>query len=310
MKNWIKRQFFNLYKLTARLGIHVLPAHYYCPVPNIIELEKIRDVWARKSDMPGIHIDLDEQVDNLKNICLPWQSEYENAKNYREGISRRMGPGFGFIESQALHAVLRHLKPKRIIEVGSGVSTYCTLEALKLNQADTNQNCRLTCIEPYPSDNLKALPGINVIPEKVQTVSYKVFSELEKGDLLFIDSSHTVKPGGDVNYLFLEILPRLAPGVIVHVHDINFPYDYQRMTLQTFLHGTETSLLRAFLIRNDKARIIFCLSHLHYDRKDAMHEVFPGYDPQADNLGMRAENIKPFARIPQHFPSSIYIALS
>jgi len=130
---------------------------------------------------------------------------------------------------------------------------------------------------------------------------------LQQGDLLFIDSSHTVKPGGDVNYLILEVLPRLRKGVIVHFHDIYLPFDYQRDVLQTFFHWAETSLLRAFLIFNDKARIIFCLSHLHYERRDALREVFLEYSPQGDVNGLRLEEYKPFKLVPEHYPSSIYI---
>jgi len=138
-------------------------------------------------------------------------------------------------------------------------------------------------------------------------VPFEVFKELGDKDLLFIDSSHTVKPGGDVNYLILEVLPRLEK-VIVHFHDIFLPYDYQRSILQTFFHWTETSLLRAFLIWNEKVRIIFCLSQLHYDYR-ALKEVFPEYNPQLDKDGIRDEKYKPFENPKEHFPSSIYIQI-
>lgn len=111
---------------------------------------------------------------------------------------------------------------------------------------------------------------------------------------MFIDSSHTVKPGGDVNFLILELLPRLQKGVIIHFDDIFFPYDYQRNVLRTFLHWAETSLLRAFLIFNEKAKIVFCLSLLHYDRQDVMKEVFPEYSHQGDENGLRLKEYKPF----------------
>ncbi|MCL4503941.1 MAG: class I SAM-dependent methyltransferase [Deltaproteobacteria bacterium] len=307
IKDNFKRVFFRFYKFGTSLGIHVLPVHYYSPVPNILELERTKGIWARKSELPGISIDIDDQVENLRMICLPWMGEVLGNKIYLDGVMGGFGPGFGYIEAQALHAIIRHYKPKKIIEVGCGVSTYCMISASKKNTEEVNQTSKIICIEPYPSPKLNALSEIEMIPEKVQNVPIEPFERLEDGDLLFIDSSHTVKPGSDVNYLILEVIPRLKPGVVVHFHDIFLPYDYQRDVLSTFLHWTETSLLRAFLINNNKVKIIFCMSQLHYERKDILKEVFPEYTPQLDKNGLRDSKYRPFEQISQHFPSSLYI---
>lgn len=307
IKDNLKKLFFRFYKVATKMGIHIIPVHYYSPLPDILELERTKDIWARKSELPGVSINLAEQAHNLKMICQPFIEEYLDNKAYLDGVSEGFGPGFGYIEAQALHAIVRHYKPKRIIEVGSGVSTNCMLFASKINLYEKNQPTRITCIEPYPSHNIKATTEIELIPEKVQTVPIKVFEKLADNDLLFIDSSHTVKPGSDVNYLILEIIPRLKPGVIIHFHDIFLPYDYQRQALNTFLHWTETSLLHAFLINNNNVRIIFCMSQLHYDKKDILKEIFPSYNPQQDKNGLSDARYKPFDQIPQHFPSSIYI---
>jgi hypothetical protein len=138
---------------------------------------------------------------------------------------------------------------------------------------------------------------------------FRFFTNLEKGDLLFIDSSHTVKPGSDVNYIILEILPRLNKGVIVHFHDIFLPYDYQRDVLTNYFQWCETALLRAFLINNNKTKITFCLSMLHYDRQDSLKEVFPEYQPQNDVNGLTYGIYEPFTAINEHFPASIYIQI-
>lgn len=308
-RNKIKRAILGVHKLAIRFGVHVLPVHYYSPVPNILELQRTRDIWAKKSELPGVSINLDEQAANLKVICKPYQNEYAGNKVYQEGVSNHFGPGYGYIEAQALHAFVRHYKPKRIVEVGSGVSTYCMLKADEMNSKETGRSCRIVSVEPYPSEKLKGLAQIELIPQLVQTVPMEVFGELGQNDLLFIDSSHTVKPGADVNYLILEVLPRLHQGVIVHFHDIYLPYDYQRDVDRTFLHWAETSLLRAFIISNERVKIIACLSHLHYERKDVLREVFPEYNPQADVNGLSLRKYKPFDPIPQHFPSSIYIQI-
>jgi predicted O-methyltransferase YrrM len=309
LKDISKRIFLSIHKIGIRLGFHIIPVHYYSPVPNILELQKTKSLWAKKSDLPGISVNLDEQVNNLRTICLQYQKEYTINKVYQEGVAKQFGPGYGYIEAQALHAVIRFYKPKKIIEVGSGISTYCMLKAQEMNMIDTRQSSLITCLEPYPSDMLRQLTNINLISQKVQSIPIDVFRELEENDILFIDSSHTVKPGSDVNYLVLEVLPCLRRGVIIHFHDIFLPFDYQRRVLQTFLHWTETSLLRSFLIFNEKVKIIFCLSQLHYDRKEALAEVFPEYDPQSDSNGLLDEQAPPFVQIIKHFPCSIYIQI-
>ena len=308
-RNVIKRVLLAIYKLGVRFGVHILPVHYYSPIPDILELQKTQDIWAKKSKLPGIPFNLDKQAASLKSICMPYQSEYAGNKFYQDGVANHFGPGYGYIEAQALHSVIRHYKPKRVVEVGSGVSTYCMLKASEMNLKETGHGSKIVSIEPYPSQRLKELSQIELISQKAQTVPLKVFTELEKGDMLFIDSSHTVKAGGDVNYLILEVLPRLQQGVIIHFHDIFLPYDYQRSVLRTFLHWAETSLLHAFLVFNDKATIIFCLSYLHYERKNILREVFPEYNPQGDIKGLQLDKYKPFDPISEHFPSSIYIQI-
>ena len=120
IKDISKRALLRIHKLGIRFGIHILPVHYYSPVPNILELERTKSLWANKSDLPGLSVDLDEQVNNLKSICLPYQQEYAGNKVYQEGVAKHFGLGYGYIEAQALHSVIRYYKPKRIIEIGSG----------------------------------------------------------------------------------------------------------------------------------------------------------------------------------------------
>ena len=298
-----------IHTLFLRLGYHFIPVHYYSPVPNILDLAKTRDIWAKKSELPGLAVNLDDQASRLKAVCIPYRSEYAGNTHFLEATSNQLGQGYGYIEAQALHALIRHYKPRRIMEVGSGVSTYCMLKAAELNRRDSGHDCEIVCIEPYPSPGLKALSPIELIPEQVQTVPFTRFSELKENDLLFIDSSHTVKPGGDVNFLILEVLPRLAQGVVVHFHDIYLPYDYQPDVFKTYWHWAETSLLRAFLAFNNKVRILFCLSHLHCERRDVLREVFPEYNPLTDVNGLCLELNGPWSRAPGHWPSSTYIQI-
>lgn len=303
----LKRLGLGIHELGIRLGVHVLPVHHYSPVPNIRQLRDTVELWAKKSELPGVAVNLDSQASSLRTICIPYRSEYVGNPCYREAVTGFMGPGFGYIEAQALHAVVRHFKPSRILEVGSGVSTYCMARALTRNHEDSEGYGTLKSIDPAPSTALLRLPEVEILRTPVQAVPIEVFRELRANDLLFIDSTHTVKPGGDVNYIVLEILPRLRAGVIVHFHDIFWPYDYQRDVCHTFFHWTESSLLRAYLTFNSHAKILFCLSHLHYDRPDIIHEVFPEYSPQpaVDGLVPRVNSMLHSGS--EHFPSSTYI---
>jgi predicted O-methyltransferase YrrM len=302
----IKEAAIGMHKLGVRMGVHVLPVHYYSPVPNIVELRKTQPQWAKASEMPGIRVDLDEQLRMLRTTCLPYQAEYGGNKHYHEGQDKHFGPGYGPIEAQALHGFVRWLKPERIVEVGSGVSTYCMSKALALNKLEGSPG-RITSIEPYPSAALRALPDIDLLAQPVQHTDMSVFTSLDEGDMLFIDSSHTVRPGGDVNFLVLEVLPRLKPGVVIHIHDIYLPYDYQRDACDTFFHWTETSLVRAYLTHNDKVEILACMSHLHYARAKEMQHIFPDYQPQANDEGLQLSQYRPTSPPPGHFPCSLYL---
>jgi hypothetical protein len=274
-------------------------------VPDLAELERTRDRWTRKSELPGLALGLEEQAERLREICLPFQEEYEGGRTFLQAVEQHSGPGFGAIEAQALHGIIRHFKPERLVEVGSGVSTFCMLAAMGRNAEETGRRGILTCVEPYPSERLRRCEEVELLQSAVQEVPLAIFEELGEGDLLFVDSSHTVRPAGDVNHIVLEILPRLKSGVVVHFHDIFLPYDHQPDLLRTFLHWSETSLVRAFLIDNQRVRVLFCLSQLHHERPELLGEVFPGYRPERMPEGLYGRHVRPFAEPAGHFPSSL-----
>jgi hypothetical protein len=156
--------------------------------------------------------------------------------------------------------MIRHFEPRLIIEVGSGFSSLVAAEAIA-----KNKNSALICIEPFPLDFLRqGFRGLHsLIEKKVEDIGLEFFSQLESGDILFIDSSHTVKIGGDVNYLFLEVLPRLKPGVIVHVHDIFLPFDYRRdWVVDELRFWTEQYLLQSFLSFNSEFEVLIANAYL------------------------------------------------
>lgn len=308
LKNTAKRALFEVHRAALRAGVIILPNHYYVGIADVNTLRRTTEIWARRSELLGVDADLDGQVVRVRDICMPFEPEYRGNPVYKDAVSRGSGPGFGYIEAQALHGVVRHFKPRQIIEVGSGVSTRCSLAATAMNEHEGAPRYDIICIEPHPNPWLENRE-IRLIRSEVQSLGFELFEALEPGSLLFIDSSHTVKVGGDVNYLILEVLPRLRAGILVHFHDIYLPYDYARGALTSLEHPQETVLLHAFLIGNRNIEILFSLGHLHYDRRDCLLEVFPEYRPESDTNGLRAGGYGSVAAMGNHFPSSTYLRI-
>lgn len=285
-----------------RAGVHVTPVHFYSQQPNVQELERTRASWAKPSALPCINADPDAQIEALRRICLPYRDEYTAQNTFTYATERGFGRGYGQIEAEALHGFIRSARPARIIEVGSGVSTYCAHVAAETNRRD-GFPCAITCVEPYPRDPLRKM-DVTLIDRPVQTVPLDTFATLQENDILFIDSSHAVRVGSDVNYLFLEVIPRLAPGVLIHIHDIFLPYDYSPSELQAvWFHWSETSLIRALLTGNKGLSIVACLSQLHHERAAALAEVFPDYRPRATSDGLFTSTTDDGL----HFPSSLWL---
>jgi hypothetical protein len=314
LKDRLKRLYFPLYKLGVRLGVYVLPAQYYVSEPNIIELQRTVDLWAKPSAMSGIDVDLDEQIDSLRRVCTPYRQEFLENPHYRYAVNRPFGTGrsrtFGYVEAQVLHAIVRDSKPARVIEIGSGVPTYCAHQALSMNRRETGVGGSITCIEPYPIDIVRHMSAtednVELIERPIQDVPLDVFRQLHPNDIVTIDSNHVVRSGSEVNYIVLEVLPIIPKGVLVQIHDIYLPYDYDRDVLNNFIHPNETALVAAFLACNPRYKILFALSMLHYGRRQEMQCVLPEYRPESDWRGMRVGEYDQG----KHFPSSLWLRVA
>jgi hypothetical protein len=176
--------------------------------------------------------------------------------------------------------MIRHFKPKKIFEIGSGNSTYLAAQAVLKNKEENGKGCELIAFEPYPNDVLRAgFPGLSkLIPTKIQNIALSKFSELKENDILFIDSSHVLKIGGDVQYEYLEILPRLNKGVIVHIHDIFLPAEYPKeWVLKKYRFWTEQYLLQAFLASNSAFEVLWGGSYMHLKHPDKLEAAFASY---------------------------------
>ncbi len=300
LRRWLKPFVQGLHRGAERFGLHVLPVHYYSALPDRRALAHGRPVWARASELPALAWDIERQLTTLRTVVSQSAGESDGFDAYDRAVREEFGPGFGPIEARVLYAVLRALKPARVLEVGAGVSTAVTLAALERNGTGL-----VTCIEPYPRAALRRL-HVTLIESPVQTVPLEVFAALRAGDVLFIDSTHAVRVGGDVNYLVLEILPRLSPGVFVHFHDIFLPYDYPPDFFESLWSWTETSLVRAYLAGNRSVEVLFCLSALHHAHPAALVEIFPDYRPRIMVDGLYSDSEERGT----HFPASLWLRIS
>jgi hypothetical protein len=267
-------KFREIFRYWEQHGFHLTPAHFYQPIPDTRSLPDT--LWDRPSELSGIDMNDAMQLDLLRSQFPRFRAEYNQFPAETTGEPGRFHFNNGLFDgTDALvaYCMIRHFQPRLIIEVGSGFSSLVAAEAIA-----RNRKSELICIEPFPPDFLrKGVRGLNaLIEKKVEDIDLKFFSQLHSGDILFIDSSHTVKIGGDVNYLFLEVLPRLNPGVIVHVHDIFFPFDYRRdWVMDELRFWTEQYLLQAFLTFNSEFEVLMANHYLaHYYLED-FKRTFP-----------------------------------
>jgi hypothetical protein len=181
------------------------------------------------------------------------------------------------LDAWLLENFVRHLRPRRIIEVGCGFST---LVSARVNRDDFGSKIELTCIEPYPRPFLlEDIEGISEVRvEKIQDAPLSLFEGLEKDDILFIDTSHTVKTGGDVTWIVHEILPRLAPGVVVHIHDFYLPGEYPELWVLEGWGWNETYLVRAFLTFNNAFEIMWGTIYMLLNHYGDVLAAFPGFE--------------------------------
>jgi hypothetical protein len=251
------------------------PGHFYSPVPSLAEVDADADrIWSRPppEQLPGVDLRLDGQVETLLTLAkyhddLPPYGP-EPIAGFRFRTENRM---YGLADAGVLYAFMRHRQPRRIIEVGSGFSSAAMLDTV---EHFLDEPPGITFIEPNPERLYSVLrredgERVDVVAKRVQDVELDRFGELAESDILVIDSSHVAKTGSDVNYLYFDVLPRLAPGVLVHIHDIGFPFEYPRSWVLEGRSWNEAYLLRAFLTFNDRFRIELWNGSLRAHRPDA-----------------------------------------
>jgi hypothetical protein len=289
---WLARIPFRLggkpWRAYERQGIVPVPVHYYHPYPEESDPGLLRH-WERESDLAGIDLDVPASLALLDEIgrsfaaeCV-WPERTDDPRVFHSSNGQ-----FGYASAAVAHAMVRRLAPRRVIEVGSGYSTHVLGGALARNARESGRSPELTSIEPHPPEILKAeIPFLSRrIERRVEEVDRSLFATLERGDLLFLDSSHVIRYGGDVLFLYLEILPALGTGVVVHIHDIHLPDPYPRVYYDESRYvWNEQYLLQAFLCHNPRFRVLLPCWLIHRKHDDAFRRAFPAYDPERHRPG-------------------------
>ena len=246
-----------------KVGVFPIRNHYYEP---LFDSRLLRRPANENRALPGIDWNTGEQLRLLKSFCYNQELKDIPQKPTDELTFHFNNGSFESGDAEYLYNLIRLKKPARIIEVGSGNSTLVALRAIRQNQVELPAyTCQQLCIEPYEAPWLEKA-GATVVRQRVEEANKAVFSELGKNDLLVIDSSHIIRPQGDVLFEYLELLPSLRTGVIVHFHDIFSPRDYPREWLADFVRfWNEQYLLEAFLTNNREWKIIGALNYLQHN---------------------------------------------
>lgn len=254
------------------------PGHYYSSVPDLrCVMDNASRIFRLDRELLGIDLQEREQLALFRQLGSYYEEQPFTSEQHVEVRYYFKNDQFGYGDALVLYAMMRHLKPHRIIEVGSGFSSAVMLDTLEVFQ-DHSALC--TFIDPDPTRLNALLRGSDpsrhkVINSTVQSIDPGIFAELRCGDILFIDSSHVSKIGSDVNFLLLEVLPRLASGVYVHFHDVFYPFEYPREWVYQGRAWNEAYLLHAFLLFNEAFEIVLFNSMLHVRHHEMARRFMP-----------------------------------
>lgn len=266
----------------ALLNIGVFPIrdHYYEPQ---FDNRNPHHIFSEDRNLKGIDWNLSGQMEMLETFS--YSEELASVPQEKSGslVFYFNNGAFESGDAEYWYQIIRSIKPLRIFEIGSGYSTLMAINAIHKNQSENpSYRCKHICIEPYEMPWLEET-GVTVVRKKVEDVELSFFSQLEENDILFIDSSHIIRPQGDVLFEYLELLPSLNKGVIVHVHDIFSPKNYPKQWLQDEIRfWNEQYLMEAFLSHNSSWTIVGALNYLHHNHYDKLKSVAPFLTPDRE----------------------------
>lgn len=264
------------YSLVPNARYAVVPRDFNSPLPDLERLDE--DFWETTRSMQGVDLAIDDAIELLRERLARFIGEFERPPD-RPGYTFASG-SYGIVDAEILYAVVRWLKPRAIVELGSGASSHFIQLAARRNAAD-GRPPEHRIFDPYPfaSSPLGALNGPLVTAARAEDLEPALIAELlHEGDVLFVDTTHTVKTGGDVDHIFSALIPRLAPGVWVHIHDVFLPYEYPRAwVVEDRRLWAEQYLLHAFLAFNAAFRVRFPAMAVSRAAPETVAELVPGF---------------------------------
>jgi hypothetical protein len=273
---WSKQKYWpRSRRLMHRLGAFVGRYHYYVPAVRDGDLYRDPAMPRLLSAIDWNHAGQVALLDNFRYgdelLQLPRKGRTGECFYYENGA-------FAAGDAEILYSFIRYLRPRRMIEIGSGNSTLLTLVALQRNKEDDpSYNCDFRCVEPYAHSWLERT-GVRIERSRVELLGVDYFSRLEAGDILFIDSSHVVRAQNDVVFEYLELLPSLKSGVYIHVHDIFSPRDYPRDWLvELNYQWGEQYVVEAFLSYNTEFEIVCACNYLAHEEPELFASACPVY---------------------------------
>lgn len=300
VKNWIKGKINSLPHVrslvkeveTWRKYSRVPPGHFYSPIVAPEEIkQKEEQLWPEP--LPATIEAIDLNITRQKELLKAFEAYYNEIPfqdNPKEGLRFYFkNVYYSYTDALVLHSFMRHIQPKKIIEMGSGYSSAVMLDT---NERFFDNSIQLTFIEPYP-DRLNTLlkasdkASSTLLCENAQNVPLSKFRELEEGDILFIDSTHVMKTGSDVNYILFEILPCLKKGVFIHFHDVFYPFEYPKKWVYQGRNWNEIYGLRAFLMYNNAFEIQLFSHYMHKVHPDSFAKMPMAYKNVGGNFWLR-----------------------
>jgi Methyltransferase domain len=261
-----------------RKNSHFPPGHFYSPIISVDEIRRREsEIWndTKRNGIAGIELRTDDQILLVSKLAkfydeIPFKLEKQESIRYYYDNNYYL-----YSDAIILYSMMRHFRPAKIIEIGSGFSSAVMLDT---NEFFFKRSINFTFIEPYPERLFSVIKESDkqtsrVIQNNVQSISLDIFAELEPGDILFVDSTHVAKTGSDVNYILFEILPILKSGVLIHFHDIFYPFEYIKEWVLKGYNWNEAYFLRAFLSYNTKFEIKLFSEYLHRYHKQVFKDM-------------------------------------
>jgi predicted O-methyltransferase YrrM len=251
------------------------PGHFYSVIPCLSDVtQRAETIFSKTAPVPCVDLNTEEQIQVLTDFAAMEEKPpfYAQQRTKRFNIDNG---GFSYDDAPVLHYMIRRLRPKRIIEIGSGDSSACMLDtsdnylggSVDFTFIDVDcGNLRKNLLE----DDLRK---VRILEQPVQDVDRSLFTTLQANDLLFVDSSHVMKPGSDVSTILFELLPALSPGVCIHFHDVRYPFQYTQDMVMGGVFWNEAYLLRAFLMNNAAYAITFWLNSLVNQNTPAVKDL-------------------------------------